>query len=159
MNKLIINVILILIPSIYFSQDLKMELKVETCIDISSQNKVTFIVENPTNSDVWINPSYLNFYFGIYSEDGNMISKKTTRHLNGLKSQHIKVEKKSKKELEWNADFFDNYQFELNKKYYLECGYEPHMGRKEKRKLHKQNIVLSENRFNGKSNIFWVCKI
>ncbi|WP_320556846.1 hypothetical protein [Winogradskyella aquimaris] len=137
-----------------------MELEIETCIDTSSQNNVTFIIENLTDSDIWINPLYLTFSFGIYSEDGNIVSRKTTRHLSGLKSEYLKVDKKSKKELKWTADFFDNYQFELNKEYYLECGYEPpYLRRKEKRKLKESNIFLSENRFDGKSNLFRICKI
>ncbi|MFS4447863.1 hypothetical protein [Maribacter sp. 2307UL18-2] len=137
-----------------------MELEIDTCIDLSSQNNVTFVIENPTDSDIWINPLYLTFYFGVYSEDGNIISRKTTRPLNGLESEYVKVEKKSKKELNWRADFFDNYQLELNKKYYLECGYEPpHLRRKDKRKLNEQNIILSENRFDGKSKLFRICEI
>ena len=137
-----------------------MELELQTCIDVSNQNIVTFIIDNPTDSDIWINPQYLTFYFGIYSNDGNLISRKTTRHLNGLESEYVKVEKKSKKELEWIADFFDNYHFETNKEYYLECGYEPpHLRRKEIKKLKESNIVLSENQFDGKSNLFRICKI
>ena len=131
----------------------------ETCIDLSSQNNLTFIIENPTDADVWINPLYLTFNFGIYSEDGKIVARKSTRHLKGLASEYVKIEKKSKKEFKWLADFFDNYQLEINKMYYLKCGYEPpHLRRKDKRKLNEQNIRLSDNRFDGKSNLFRMCK-
>ena len=121
---------------------------------------MTFVIENLTDSDIWIDPLYLTFYFEVYSVNGNKISRKTSRHLDALESDFRKVEKKSNKELEWNTDFFDNFQFELNEEYYLKCGYEPPILRgKDKRVLKTQNIELLENRFEGKSNMFRICKI
>jgi len=160
MKVLIINLFAIPITSVCFSQNLKMELVIQKCIDASSRDTVTFIIENPTDSDIWIKPDYLTFYFGVCASNGEIISRKTTRHLNRIGSNFFKIGKKSKKELKWTTDFFDNYQFELNKEYYVECGYEPpHLTRKEKREIKESNINLPENQFSGKSNLFRICKI
>ncbi|MDT0606850.1 hypothetical protein [Croceitalea rosinachiae] len=140
-----------------------MSIEIDSCVNASSRNYVSFIIENPTDSDLWIQTYFLTFYRGVYSQDGKMVSRKSTRHSNILdigEEEYTKIDKNSTRIIKWKADFFENLQFELNKEYYLECGYQPpHLGRKEKRKLKKLNIELLENQFNGKSDLFRICKL
>lgn len=148
--------------SIYcYSQKLEMTLEVEPCVNASTENRVNFIIENQTDADYWIKPNFLTFSFRVYSKDGDTISRKTTKHLNQVSnSEYIKVGKNSKVEIEWVSDFFENYQFTLNEKYYLVSGYElTHLTRKEKKKFLKSGLRLAPYKFSGKSNLFEVCDL
>ena len=140
-----------------------MSIEIDTCINASSSNYVSFIIENPTDSDLWIRTYFLVLYRGVYSLNGKMVSRKTTRHSNVEdigEEQYTKIDKNSTRTIKWMANFFENTQFELNKEYYIETGYEySHLTRKEKNKFPKSGLKLAQKRFNGKSNVFKICKL
>ncbi len=137
-----------------------MTLEVEPCVNASTENRVTFIIENQSETDYWIKPYFLTFSFGVYSKNGDTISRKTTKHLNQVSSsEYIKVGRSSKVEIEWFSGLFENFQFAPNESYFIESGYVlTHLNRKEKKKLTKSGIKLARQKFSGKSNLFKICE-
>jgi hypothetical protein len=103
----------------------------------------------------------LPFYFGIYSSNGDVVQRKTTRHLNAIgNNEYTKIDKNSKVTVEWLADFFDNYDFKLNQDYYIDTSYEySHLTRDEKRKSRNPNFKLIQSKIDTRSNKFKICKL
>ncbi len=161
MKRLNLTFVLLIFSIFCYAQDLRMSLEIDSCIDETEINKVFFIIENATDSDYWLKANHLTFYLGVYSNNGQMVSRKTTRHINPIEAtDYIKVDKKSKIKLEWRTDLFDNLRFDSNQKYYLESGYElTHLTRDEKKKFTRSGLKLAQQKFSGRSNLFEVCKI
>ncbi len=161
MRYLIILFVNLIICNYSSSQNLDIKIRIDTCIDARLKNKVDFIIENNNDFDCWIKTEFLLFYFGIYSFNGDLVQRKTTRHLNEIgKNEYMKIGKKSKVTIEWSADFFDNYDFKPNEKYYIATSYEySHLTKDEKKKFKNSDFKLIQSRIDAKSNNFRIFKL
>jgi hypothetical protein len=142
-------------------QQLDIKIVIDTCIDARLQNKVEFVIENHSTYDYWIKNEFLPFYFSIYTPDGELVGRKTTRHLNSIgNTEYTKIDKNSRVIVHWVADFFDNYDFQINKKYYIKTCYEyPFLTREEKKKSKNSDFKLIQSKNYAKSNIFRICRL
>jgi hypothetical protein len=142
-------------------QKLEISIKIDTCVDARLHNKVSFEIANKDNIDYWIKTEFLPFYFALYNVKGEMIERKTTRHLNLIgNSEYTLIPKNSKVKIDWLADFFNNYDFSLNQDYYLETSYEySHLAKEEKKKSKNSDFKLYQTKVTAKSNKFKICNI
>ncbi len=151
----------ILVCSHSFGQGLTIKIKVDSCVDANATNRVQFLIENKNNFECVIKTNFLPFYFGIYSLNGEMVPKKSSRHLNNVgNDEYIKIGKNSSESISWLADFWDNFEFKLNQEYYIATTYEySHLTKDEKKKFKKSDIKLVQSKNNGQSNNFRICEL
>jgi hypothetical protein len=155
-----------LLISIFFynhsiGQELIIKIKVDTCINPNAVNKVEFLIENKNNFECVVKTEFLPFYFGIYSLTGEMVERKSTRHLNAIgNKEYIIIGKNSSESISWSADFWDNFEFNQNQEYYIATTYEySYLTRNEKKKFKKSDIKLVKSKNKGQSNNFRICKL
>jgi len=140
-------------------QGLTIKIKVDNCVDANTINKVQFLIENNNNFDCVVKTEFLPFYFGIYSLTGEMVQRKTSRHLNTVgNNEYIQIGKNSSESIYWLADFWDNYEFKPNQEYYIATTYEySHLTKDEKKKFKNSDVKLVQSKNQGQSNNFRVC--
>lgn len=161
MRHTIILITLLQLSVSSFGQTLDINITIDTCIDARFKNKVSFVIENRNSIDYWIKTEFLTYYFQVFDTNGESIGRKTTRHLNLIgNNEYTKIEKSTIVTIDWLADFFDNYDFQINQEYYLVTSYEyPYLTRDEKKKNKKNDFKLVQSKIEAKSNRFRICKL
>jgi hypothetical protein len=159
MRHTIILITLLQLNISSFGQTLDISITIDTCVDARFKNRVSFVIENRNSIDYWIKTELLTYYFQVIDINGQSIGIKTTRHLNLIgNNEYTKIEKSTKVTIEWLADFFDNYDFQINHEYYIVASYEyPNLTRDEKKKSKKTDFKLVQSKIEAKSNRFRIC--
>lgn len=158
-KRLILTILTVIVFKLMNGQGLKINLSLDSCIYLNGENPVVFVLTNEDSVDCWVKTEHLPIYFGIYSEDEEIVSRKTSQQNDRLnQGEYTKIEGNSTVKIMWNLNF-ENYNLVKNQKYFIQTSYEyNHLTREEKKRVKKTDFKLIQSRINAKSGLFSACK-